>query len=93
MTSNRLVVHGGLDRAARLLFLAAASDETNAAHGLVKSDCSQIDALDEETLGMLVMVARFAKRGGQRLVLDLSSERVRRDLDAVGVSYLFAWSA
>jgi ABC-type transporter Mla MlaB component len=93
MTADRLVVHGGLDRAARRSFLAAASDELNAAHGLVELDCSQIDALDEETLGMLIMVARFAQRRGQRVVLDLPSERVRRDLNDAGVSDLFAWSA
>ena len=93
MTSDRLVVHGGLDRAARRLFLAAASDELNAAHGLVELDRSLVDALDEETLGMLIMVGRFAQRRGQRVVLDLPSERVRRDLNDAGVSDLFAWSA
>jgi hypothetical protein len=50
-------------------------------------------AIDEGTLGMLVMVARFAQRRGQRVVLDLTSDRVRHDLDEAGVGYLFAWSA
>jgi ABC-type transporter Mla MlaB component len=92
VVTDRLVVLGGLDREARRAFLAAVKGEI-AAHGLVELDCSRVDARDEETLGMLVMVARFAQRRGQRVVLDRPSERLRHDLDDAGVSYLFAWSA
>jgi ABC-type transporter Mla MlaB component len=91
--TDRLVVVGGLDLEARRLFVASASSAIERAEGLVELDCSCVDALDEGTLGMLVMVARFAQRRGQRVVLDLPSERVRHDLDDAGVGYLFAWSA
>jgi ABC-type transporter Mla MlaB component len=91
--TDRLVVVDGLDLEARRLFVASASSAIETADGLVELDCSRVDALDEGTLGMLVMVARFAQRRGQRVVLDLPSDRVRHDLDDAGVSYLFAWSA
>jgi hypothetical protein len=42
---------------------------------------------------MPVIDARFAPQRGQRVVLDLPSQRVRHDLDDPGGSYLFAWSA
>jgi anti-anti-sigma regulatory factor len=93
--TDRLVVVGGLDLEARRLFVASASIaiEKVEVDGLVELDCSRVDGLDEGTLGMLVMVARLAQRHGQRVVLDLPSVHVRRDLDDAGVSYLFAWSA
>jgi anti-anti-sigma regulatory factor len=93
--TDRLVVVGGLDLEARRLFIASASNAIDQVegHGHVELDCAQVDTLDEGTLGMLVMVARLAQRRGQRVVLDLPSQRVRHDLDDAGVSYLFAWSA
>lgn len=60
--------------------------------GHINLDCARLDVADEPTLGMLVTVARFAQRRGQRVVLDMPSVRVRRDLDDAGVSYLFACS-
>jgi anti-anti-sigma regulatory factor len=88
-----MVLQGGLDLDARRLFIATASGMIDSDRHHIELDCSQIDALDEGTLGMLVTVARFAQRHGQRVVLDLPSRRVRHDLDDAGVSYLFAWSA
>lgn len=88
-----MVVLGGLDLDARRLFIATASGMIDSNQDHIELDCSQIDALDVGTLGMLVTVARFAQRHGQRVVLDLPSQRVRHDLDDAGVSYLFAWSA
>jgi anti-anti-sigma regulatory factor len=93
VVTDPMVVLSGLDVDARRLFIEIASGmiENDQAH--IELDCSQVDALDEQTLGMLVTVARKAQRRGQRVVLDAASERVRRDLDDAGVGYLFAWSA
>ena len=90
--TDRLVVFVGLDLEARRRFLASVSAEMNRAVGHIELDCSQVDALDGPTLGMLVTIARVAKRRGQRVVLDAPSERVRHDLNDAGVGYLFAWS-
>jgi anti-anti-sigma regulatory factor len=92
--TDRLVVVGGLDLEARRLFVAAASGAIDKVegHGHIELDCAQVDTLDEGTLGMLVMVARLAQRRGQRVVLDLPSVQVRRDLDDARVGYLFAWT-
>jgi ABC-type transporter Mla MlaB component len=90
--TDRLVVLGGLDFEARRLFIASAMGEIDKVEGHIELDCSRVDALDEGTLGMLVTVARNAQRRGQRVVLDMPSVRVRRDLDDAGVSHMFAWS-
>jgi anti-anti-sigma factor len=93
VVTDRLVVLGGLDLEARRLFLASVSGEIERAVGHIELDCSQVDALDGPTLGMLVTVARVAQRRGQRVILVALSARVRHDLDDAGVGYLFAWSA
>ena len=91
--TDRMVVLGGLDFDARRAFIALATGEIDKVEGHIELDCSQVDALDGPTLGMLVTVARSAQRRGQRVVLDMLSVRVRRDLDDAGVGYLFAWAA
>jgi anti-anti-sigma regulatory factor len=91
--TDPMVVLGRLDLDARRLFIAIASGMIDSDQEHIELDCSQVDALDEQTLGMLVTVARTAQRHGQRVVLDRPSERVRHDLDDAGVGYLFAWSA
>ena len=88
-----MVVLNGLDLDARRLFIAIASGMADSDQAHIELDCSQVDALDEQTLGMLVTVAHNAQRRGQRVILDAASERVRRDLNDAGVSYLFASSA
>jgi anti-anti-sigma regulatory factor len=95
VVTDAMVVLGGLDLDARQLFIASASGAIDKVegHGQIELDCSHVDALDVGTLGMLVTVARFAQRRGQRVVLDLPSAQVRHDLDEAGVGYLFAWSA
>jgi anti-anti-sigma regulatory factor len=90
--TDPMVVLGRLDLDARRLFIAIASGMIDSAQGHIELDCSQVDALDEGTLGMLVTVARNAQRRGQRVILDMPSVRVRRDLDDAGVSHMFAWS-
>jgi anti-anti-sigma regulatory factor len=90
--TDRLVVFVGLDLEARRRFLARVSSELARAVGHIELDCSQVDALNAPTLGMLVTIARVARRRGQRVVLDAPSERVRHDLDDAGVGVLFVWS-
>lgn len=87
--TDRLVVQGGLDLESRRLFIASASGEIDKIEGKIELDCSQVETLDLPTLGMLVTVARNAQRRGQRVVLHLPSDRVRRDLDDAGVSDMF----
>ena len=87
--TDRLVVLGGLDLESRRLFIASASGAIDKIEGQIELDCSQIEALDGPTLGMLVSVARNAQRRGQRVVLHLPCERVCRDLDNAGVSNMF----
>ena len=91
--SSQLVVLDGLELEARRLFIASASQAVDKATGHIELDCARLDRVEEPTLGMLVTVARFAQRRGQRVVLNQSSKRVRSDLDDAGVSFLFAWSA
>lgn len=90
--TDPMVVLGRLDLDARRLFIAIASGMIDSTQEHIELDCSQVAALDEQTLGMLVTVARNAQQRGQRVILDMPSERVRRDLDDAGVSNLFAWS-
>jgi anti-anti-sigma regulatory factor len=92
VVTDPMVVLSGLDVDARRVFIAIASGMIDSDQAHIELDCSHVDALDEQTLGMLVTVARKAQRRGQRVVLDLASERVRHDLDDAGVSFLFAWS-
>jgi anti-anti-sigma regulatory factor len=92
VVTDRLIVVGGLDLEARRLFIASVSGAIDKGVGHIELDCSQVDALDGPTLGMLVTVARSAQRRGQRVILEMPSERLRHDLDAEGVGYLFAWS-
>ncbi len=84
------MVLGGLELEARREFISTAAQAIDKANGPVTLDCAQLDVLDNPTLGMLVTVARFAQRRGQRVVLNKPSKRVRHDLDDAGVSYLFA---
>ena len=93
MVSDPMVVLNGLDLGARRLFIAIASGMADSDREHIELDCSQVDALDEQTLGMLVTVAHNAQRRGQRVVLDMPSEWVRRDLNDAGVGYLFTCSA
>jgi anti-anti-sigma regulatory factor len=89
VTEEQLVVIGGLPLEERREFIATTSGVIAKAEGNIALDCSQLEALDEATLGMLVVVSRMAHRRGARVVLDLPSKRVRRGLDDAGVSHMF----
>ena len=93
MTTDQLVVIGDLELEARREFISDVGAAIAKAEGDIELDCSQLDSLDESTLGMLVVVVRNAQRQGTRVVLNLPSKRVRSDLDDAGVSHMFVWSA
>ena len=95
VVTDSLVVVGGLDLDARRAFVTTASaaidevDRSQVDH--VGLDCSNVESLDDETLGMLVIVARLAQRRGARATLIRASKRVRTQLDESGVSHFFDW--
>lgn len=89
MQPDQLIVFGDLDLESRRLFIACASGAIDKADRKITLDCSHVDALDAPTLGMLVTIARFAQRRGQRVALDGLSKRARADLDDAGVSDMF----
>jgi anti-anti-sigma factor len=93
VTAEQLVVLGGLELEERREFIATTTGVIAKAEGNIALDCSQLESIDAATLGMLVVLSRTAHRRGARVVLGESSARVRRDLDAAGVSHMFDWSA
>ncbi len=92
MTAGQLVVVGGLELDQRREFISTTTIAIGRAEGTVELDCSHLEAMDETTLGMLVALSRAASRRGTRLVLEMSSPRVRGDLEKAGVSHMFDWS-
>ena len=92
MTEGQLVVVGGLEFDQRYDFISTTTVLIARTEGNVALDCSHLVAVDGTTLGMLVALSRAASRRGTRLVLAMSSPRVRSDIDAAGVSHMFDWS-
>jgi anti-anti-sigma regulatory factor len=93
VTAGQLVVVGGLELEQRREFIATTTGVIAKAEGNIELDCSQLEAIDEATLGMLVTLSRAAGRRGARLVLEMPCRRVRNDLETAGVSHMFDWSA
>jgi anti-anti-sigma regulatory factor len=91
VTAGQLVVVAGLELGERNEFISTTTGIIDRTEGDVALDCSQLAAVDEGTLGMLAVLSRNASRRGRRLVLEMSSPRVRSDLDAAGVSHMFDW--
>jgi anti-anti-sigma factor len=91
VTADQLVVLGGLELDERREFIATTTGVIAKAEGNIELDCSQLDSIDAATLGMLVVLSRTAHRRGARVMLGAPSKRVRKDLDAAGVSHMFDW--
>ena len=92
MVTETLVVATGLDLDARREFVAAVSaavDKAAGTDGCVGLDCFRVGTLDDQTLGMLVTVARTAQWRGARITLLRVSTRLRARLDEAGVSHFF----
>ena len=92
VTAGQLVVIGGLELEQRREFIATTTQVIDRTEGNIELDCSQLDGIDEATLGMLVVLSRVASRRGTRLVLEMFSPRVRSDLEAARVSHMFDWA-
>ena len=58
MVTDPRVVLSALDLDARRVFIAIASGMIDCDQAHIELDCSLVDVLDEQTLGMLVTVAR-----------------------------------
>ena len=94
VVTETLVVATGLDLDARREFVAAVSEAVGKAagsDGCVGLDCFRVGTLDEQTLGMLVTVARTAQWRGARITLLRASTRLRARLDNAGISHFFDW--
>jgi anti-anti-sigma regulatory factor len=94
MVMDGLDLVGGLDLEARRDFMTTVSvaiDRAVGNAGRVGLECSRVESLDDQTLGMLVTVARIAQRRGTRITLICASERARAQLDAAGVGHFFDW--
>ncbi len=93
MAAEQLIVLGGLELDERREFIATTTGVIAKAEGNIELDCSQLESIDDATLGMLVVLSRTAHRRGARVLLAQPSKRVRSDLDAAGVSHMFDWPA
>ena len=92
MVTETLIVATGLDLDARREFVASVSAAVAKAAGTdgrVGLDCFRIRTLDDQTLAMLVTVARTAQWRGARVTLLRVSTRLRTGLDEAGVSHFF----
>ena len=89
-TSERLVIPSGLDFAARAELTTAASLLIQHAHAEIEVDCSAITVVDDPTVGMLVWLTRNAQRRGISVVLDGTTPKLMRALEAAGVADRFA---
>ena len=92
MTAGQVVVVGGLELEQRREFIATTTQVIARAEGNIELNCSQLDRIDEATLGMLVVLSRVAGRQGARLVVESWCPRVRSDLDGARVSHMFDWA-
>ncbi len=95
MIADCLVVLDGLDVSARREFIATTIEAINRAAGVrarsVPLDCSQVESLDDGTLGMLVRIAREGQQRGARVTLVHASDRLRAQMEAAEVSHFFNW--
>jgi len=93
LLADGMVVVGGLGLEERREFLETATavihEASKRSAQRVLLDCSQVEYLDEGTLGMLVTVARAAQRRGARVALAGVPANVAAQLDTAGVSHFF----
>ncbi len=83
--TERLVVPGGLDFAARAEFTTTASRIIEHAVDHVRVDCSGVVVADDPTVGMLVWLTRHARRRGLSVVLDEPTPALVAALERAGV--------
>jgi ABC-type transporter Mla MlaB component len=94
MVAGRLVVPRDLGFEARQQFIVAARAAMGSTEDIVELDCSTIEALgpvDDAVLGMLVTLARAARRQGAQVSLVRVPRLMRAQFEAAGVAALFNW--
>jgi ABC-type transporter Mla MlaB component len=87
--TNRLVLADGLDFSARQEFVTAASRLIEHASATIEVDCSPIVQVDDATIGMLVWLARNARRRSLPVVLEGASPALVAALEHAGVTDRF----
>jgi ABC-type transporter Mla MlaB component len=94
MDTGRLVVPCDLGFEARQQFIVAARAAMGSTEETVELDCSTIEVLgpiDDAVIGMLVTLARAARRQGAQVALVRAPRPMRTQFEAAGVSGLFDW--
>lgn len=97
MNDGSLILPTDLGFSARRAFVAEATTSIAVAAGTggrVLLDCSVVEVagpLDDAVIGMLVTLARVARRHGARLALIRAPTPMRAQLEAAGVAHFFDW--
>jgi ABC-type transporter Mla MlaB component len=94
MEVERLVVPRDLGFEARQQFIAAARAAMGSTEDTVELDCSTIEVrgpIDDAVIGMLVTLARAARRQGAQVALVRAPRSMRAQFESAGVAGLFDW--
>jgi anti-anti-sigma regulatory factor len=94
MPTEPLILHGALGFEARREFIAAARAAMEVSNRDVELDCSAVDvagAIDDPVIGMLVTLARAARRHGAQVALVRAPRPMRVQFETAGVAHFFNW--
>jgi ABC-type transporter Mla MlaB component len=94
MDTGRLVVPRDHSFEARQQFIVAARAAMGSTEETVELDCSTVEVLgpiDDAVIGMLVTLARTARRQGAAVSLVHAPRPMRTQFEAAGVAGLFEW--
>jgi ABC-type transporter Mla MlaB component len=94
MDAGRLVVPRELGFEARQQFIVAVRAAMGSTEETVELDCSTVEVLgpvDDAVIGMLVTLARTARRQGAQVALVRAPRPMRAQFEAGGVAGLFDW--
>ena len=94
MDVERLVVPRDLGFEARQRFIEASRAAMGSTEDTVELDCSTMEVLgpiDDAVIGMLVTLARAARRQGAQVSLVRAPRSMRAQFEAAGVAALFDW--
>jgi anti-anti-sigma regulatory factor len=92
--TEHLFVHSDLGFEARQQFIATVRAAMGSADAEVELDCSTVEvveAIDDPVIGMLVTLARAARRQGAQLVLVEAPKPMYVQMEAAGVAHFFQW--
>lgn len=94
MKTERLFLRGDLGFEARQQFITAVRAAMESTDAEVELDCSGVDvaeAIDDPVIGMLVTLARAARRQGAQVALVRAPRPMRVQFEAAGVAHFFDW--